>query len=371
MPRAYSRPWLAVAVAVSALLVIGAPFVGQISRWVRDVAKGDYATVLAIVVFAAAATALTFALIVIRERRRERYRWLAAAVIIAVAYASVTRSGVADVDAAERFHFVEYGLVAILFYKAWRPSADAAVVILPVLAGFIVGTVEEWLQWFVPGRVGEIRDVLLNLIAVICGVMFSLGLDPPARLAWPLPPRSRRNVSVLAAVAVIGFAVFFQSVHMGHDIVDTEAGVFRSRYTADDLRELTAERTVRWRTSPPLTVTRFSREDQYFSEGISHVRRRNERWSEGNLLAAHHENLILEKYYAPVLDAPSYVSAAGHRWPAEQRAQAATKPAGSPGFMIYDSDALPYRVFTWPRWLFWLVTLGAALAVLRAGARAA
>jgi hypothetical protein len=38
--------------------------------------------------------------------------------------------------------------------------------------------------------------------------------------------------------------------------------------------------------------------------------------------AAWSENLILEKYYAPVLDTPSYVSRTGHRWPADQRAHA-------------------------------------------------
>jgi hypothetical protein len=31
--------------------------------------------------------------------------------------------------------------------------------------------------------------------------------------------------------------------------------------------------------------------------------------------------------------------------------------------MIYDSDALPYPVFTWPRWAFWL-GLASLVAVL-------
>jgi hypothetical protein len=90
-------------------------------------------------------------------------------------------------------------------------------------------------------------------------------------------------------------------------------------------------------------------------------------WDAGNRLAARHENLILEKYYTPVLDTPSYVSATGHRWPAAQRAEA--DAVGSPGFMIYDSDALPYPVFTWPRWLFWFVVGVLAALVLHGGGR--
>jgi hypothetical protein len=140
--------------------------------------------------------------------------------------------------------------------------------------------------------------------------------------------------------------------------------VFRSRYSAPQLAEVSAARAEQWRDQPPLTWRRFSQEDQYFSEAIAHVRRRNERWGEGNLLAARQENLILERYYAPVLDAPSYVSASGHRWPAGQRAQA--ESLATPEFFIYESDALPYAVFAWPVWLYWLAVAAAAAAVLRA-----
>jgi uncharacterized protein YchJ len=171
-------------------------------------------------------------------------------------------------------------------------------------------------------------------------------------------------VGCLAAAAIVAFAAFFQAVHLGHEIADRDAGVFRSRYSARQLAEVSAARAERWRERPPLTWRRFSREDQYFSEAIAHVRRRNERWGEGNLLAARQENLILERYYAPVLDAPSYVSASGHRWPAEQRAQAESK--ADPGFIIYVSDALPYAVFTWPPALYWLAVAAAAAGVLRA-----
>jgi hypothetical protein len=53
----------------------------------------------------------------------------------------------------------------------------------------------------------------------------------------------------------------------------------------------------------------------------------------------------------------------------EQRAEAEARAQASPGFIIYDSDALPYPVFTWPRWLFWLLVLAAVAAVLRSARR--
>ena len=69
----------------------------------------------------------------------------------------------------------------------------------------------------------------------------------------------------------------------------------------------------------PLELHRVSREDQYMSEGVVHVQERNEAWAAGDALTAWRENQILEKYYQPVLDTPSYVSQTGHRWSPEQR----------------------------------------------------
>lgn len=98
------------------------------------------------------------------------------------------------------------------------------------------------------------------------------------------------------------------------------------------------------------------------TEGLAHVQRRNQMWESGNVLASRHENLILERYYAPVLDSPSYVSPTGHRWTPAQRADAESR---GHGFMIYVSDALTYPVFIWPNWAFWLAIAAIAAFTLR------
>jgi VanZ family protein len=360
----YSRGWLAAACGVSAALVLGAPFIGQLRGVVRDAIGGSrFVTVMAAIVLGAAGVAIVFAVTRIRERRRERYAALVASLVIAVSYAIASSTGNAEVDAVERFHFIEYGVITILFYKTWRQAEDGSLLVMPVLAGFIVGTLEEWLQWFIPARIGEARDVLLNSFAIGCGLLFSLALDPPTRRTWTLTRESRRRVTRLAAVALLVFGGFVHSVHLGFEIKDADAGIFRSRYTNGELADIAAARARQWAANPPLTWSRLSREDQYFSEGLAHVQRRNELWQEGNVMGARQENLILEKYYAPVLDAPSYVSATGHRWPPDQRVHA--EASVGPGFMIFDSDALPYPVVTWPKWLFWSGITAAILIVLR------
>ena len=94
-------------------------------------------------------------------------------------YSVVSSSGLPDVDVVERVHFIEYGLLTWLFYRAWRANGDLSMFILPVLAGVLVGTLDEWLQWFIPVRVGEARNVLLNLVAIACGLLFGAALEPP------------------------------------------------------------------------------------------------------------------------------------------------------------------------------------------------
>jgi hypothetical protein len=289
-----------------------------------------------------AAVALALAVRRIRNRYLLRYLALAASVSIAAGY--ILASGLSF---GESFHFIEYGLLGLLFYRVWRRFDDGAVLLLPVLAGTIAGTLDEWFQWFIPIRAGEARDVGLNLVSVGCGLLFAIAFDPPDRVSIAVRRASRRTVAAVAAAALIVFALFFRAVHMGYEIVDPEIGTFVSRYSPAELPAVRDARAAQWREEPPLVLRRLSREDQYLSEGMFHVQWRNRMWTEGNLSAAWRENRILETYYAPVLDTPSYISASGHRWPAEQRADAEARAAGDT--QPYVSRAYPLPMYTGPR----------------------
>ena len=328
-----------IAMAASAGLILSAPFIRDIRDWIRAQFPGHFVLVVGSAVALAITAAIVVALVRIRDRRGLRYGAIAAALVLGVSYALWNAQGVADVDAVEQFHFVEYGLVTLLFYRAWRPLGDASVLILPLLAGLIVGTLEEWLQWFIPGRIGDMRDVFLNGAAIVSGLLFSLGLDPPERVSPLFGPVSLRRMGLTAVVLIVVFTAFVHTVHLGREIVDPDAGRFRSRYDTATLTSIGQERLGEWKTNPPLNrPERLAREDQYMSEGLLHVQLRNRQWTANNFIAAWHENLILEKYYAPVLDTPSYVSKTGHRWPDAQRADAQQRVAAAA-----DSNAQAYE----------------------------
>jgi hypothetical protein len=298
---------------------------------------------------------------------------LAVALACAVGYSWWHATGRPDVDVVELFHFVEYGLITMLFYRAWRPLDDGSVLMLPVLAGILVGTFDEWLQWFIPARVGEINDVFLNCVAIGCGLLFSLGVDPPRRISAALHPGSLNRLGRWAAAVIVALAAFFHVVHLGYIVSDPEIGSFTSRYTKETLERLDVEKREEWRVTPlPLTLHRVSREDQYMTEGVVHVQERNEQWASGHGLAAWCENRILEKYFGSVADAPSYVSRTGHRWSAEQRDQAAARASAEAGgsqtspspAVSCVSKAYPYPIYPWSKPIFWGIVAALTVAIL-------
>jgi hypothetical protein len=164
---------------------------------------------------------------------------------------------------------------------------------------------------------------------------------------------------VAAALFVIVLGMFFDSVHLGHRIHDPRIGSFTSIYTAADLQAHARDRATRWQVDPPIDKTRLAREDQYRTEGIQHVQERNLAWDAGDFDTAWREHLILETYYAPVLQR-------GHQWPREQLEDAYTRaaPASGSGADSFMSRAYPYEVYAWSPLVFWTCVLAMAAALL-------
>jgi hypothetical protein len=327
---------LALAVAAAAAIILSAPVVQQAFTAINGLfpSIGLTATALPIAVAVLAAGAR------IRDRHRLRFAALALSVGAGATYILA-----GALTATESFHFLEYGLLACLFYFALLPVDDGSILLLPLFAGIATGVVDEWFQWFVPIRAGELRDILLDAAASLCGVLYAISLSPPPRLTLNLRRQGAVRVRTAAAATFALLATFAVTVHVGHEVHDQAIGTFVSRYTAGQLEALSRDRTTRWRSEPPVTIRRFGREDQYLSEGLWHVQRRNTAWEMNDLALAWRENLILEKYFAPVLDSATYASPTAQRWPAAQRAEAASRP----GIDRHPTAGTEYR---WPLYVF-------------------
>jgi hypothetical protein len=89
-----------------------------------------------------------------------------------------------------------------------------------------------------------------------------------------------------------------------------------------------------------------------------HVRRRN--GASGD--EAWRENLILERFFVPVLDLPTYASPNGNRWPAEQRVNMAAQVDTRAAAFVSTAEAYP--IVTWPPTIYWPVVVMIALCLL-------
>jgi hypothetical protein len=228
---------------------------------------------------------------------------------------------------------------------------------------------DEWFQWFVPGRAGEWHDVLFDAAATGCGLLLCLALDTRARQQGGA---SGVRLGLRAAAVVVLLGAFFGTVHLGSEIRDPEIGAFRSRFSLARLRLAEGVREYAWDGGPPPAVGRYGREDQYEAEALWHVRRRNfgmdadRKGDPVELDVAWRENLILERYFTVVLDAAAAGGGAGHRLAPQQledldrRRRHGTTP--------FESDAQAMPIYVWPRPLFWATVAAAAAAAVGAGA---
>jgi len=225
------------------LILFGSPYVGQLRSSLRSSFPEKYPWIIGGVTATAVVGAIGWAVVHLRQSRYDfspapsarqplwvRYTLIITAVAVSAGYARAVSSGESEVDLVEAFHFVEYGLVAYLFYRAWRRRSDVSGVALAAGAGLALGIADEWVQWFVPGRVGEMHDILLNAVAVGCGLLFSMAVHPPLSLALPTRRKSRLALGAAVSGLLLAFAGFVDCVHLGYEVQDGKAGVFRSRY---------------------------------------------------------------------------------------------------------------------------------------------
>jgi len=362
-------PRTVVACAAAAAVVLGAPLVGDLRNALLLAAPRYYVLAISAGVIAGAVAVLVACLRAIREDRARRMGILASSVALALVSFAALRSGNPNVDAVEAFHFVEYGVLALLFFPFGQTGARWEAYLQAGLATTAVGIADEWFQWFVPGRAGEWHDVLFDLLATVCGLLLCLALDTRAGLKTGNHADRRQGRGVrlgLATAAVVLFlGAFFATLHLGHAIRDPEIGVFRSRFSDARLQELGAERHREWGGGPPPVRGRYDREDQYEAEALWHVRRRNfgmdkdRNGDPAELDIAWRENQILERHFTAVLDA-------GHRLAPEQLADVDGRRAHGTAPFESDAEALP--IYTWSPIVFWAIVGGLAAVAIVAGA---
>ena len=80
---------------------------------------------------------------------------------------------------AERFHLAEYGLLSYLTFRAWRLDVGfGGAIIGGVIVASLLGVGDEFIQWSLPNRVFEWKDIGLNIGSSSLGIVLVALLRP-------------------------------------------------------------------------------------------------------------------------------------------------------------------------------------------------
>jgi len=69
----------------------------------------------------------------------------------------------------ERIHFIEYAVLGLLISHAVDVRTLSGIIYTGCLIT-LIGAVDEIIQWFLPNRVGDMRDVFMNSVGGLSGL---------------------------------------------------------------------------------------------------------------------------------------------------------------------------------------------------------
>ncbi len=141
--------------------------------------------------------------------------------------------------AGEKVHFLEYGFLGLLLCKAlsYHKIKNKTAYLLVIIIVYIVGMTDEFIQWALPSRVGEYRDIGMNFMSGGLAVLAVLLVIRPQAFRKTFNLASLRPFLYVAAAAVLYTGVFLQVVHgFGSKIFMPDSGTeFVSGFTESEL----------------------------------------------------------------------------------------------------------------------------------------
>jgi len=289
---------------------------------------------------------LYFLVFKLKIRSPSNYIWLTAVACLYV-YFTLKLWRVPE----QAIHFLEYGVLGYFLFSALSLSIrDKTIYLVAFLSGSLVGIFDEILQWMIPERYFDFRDIGLNALAVgLFQVALWKGIKPKI-IAEKIRSKSLSTTSLLLTVnllllgacasntpgRVAGYVERFPLLSwllkeepmneftQKHE--DPEVGVFYSRLSADLLKQ-----TDEIQGDHYAQVLRDWKDKDY-SQFLSmhnplihpflyemrvHIFRRDKKEEEAEktrnmktgreaLFVSYKENLILEKYFTRALQKSSY-----------------------------------------------------------------
>ncbi|MDP3298225.1 MAG: VanZ family protein [Thermodesulfovibrionia bacterium] len=194
----------------------------------------------------------------LRIKKISQYLWLFACGSVYVYYTIKLKE-----HPEEAIHFLEYGLLSYFVFMALsRKIRDWTIYITSALLVLFVGTIDEFLQWMMPNRFWDFRDIGLNTLA---GGIFLLGLWKGVKPKIICSPVKKISAKMLVGVITVNLLLLGlclsntpcsvnyyterlnilswlrneeSMTELAYKHRDSELGVFYSRLNLKELREV-------------------------------------------------------------------------------------------------------------------------------------
>ncbi len=122
------------------------------------------------VVFAAVLGIYFLLNLILKKRERVVSRYIA---FFFISLASIALFKYFCVSGSEQFHLLMYGVLsAVVFWAMKLHVRTNRIYIYAILLVFLLGTIDEFIQMFLPSRVFDVRDIYMNWVSASLGMLF-------------------------------------------------------------------------------------------------------------------------------------------------------------------------------------------------------
>lgn len=121
----------------------------------------------------------------------------------------------------EALHFVQYGILGLLLFRALACRlADPSIYLAGALIGAVFGIGDELIQWLVPNRIFDYRDIGINALA---GALVQTGLWAGIRPAFVRGRVSRNGVRLACAALATTALLLLGGVNFTPQFLEAQA----------------------------------------------------------------------------------------------------------------------------------------------------
>jgi len=291
-----------------AIIYLTLPYARLWTDWITDKLSGYFIPLSVIAVFIAL---LVYSIVRMIRKKSSFSDYILLLIVLAGYVFSLKQIKIL----IEQVHFIEYGLLSILFFRALSvDKIKTADYLNAILLITLAGLVDEFIQGLLVNRVGELHDVYLNVLAGGLALVWYRYCIKPGE-EYPSHWRKALKITIpIISLIILAIATFNSTItDFGHYIEDEEIGAFYSRMPAQDLLHDSPDiEYFKSEVLPRLYEENYAGLLQMINntvhgEVLVHLFRRDKRLKRDNdFITAYRENQILDKYFINYIENTEY-----------------------------------------------------------------